>query len=533
MQDEHDDPTTPAARVDRRRLLVAAAGASGLLGACAAVGLPGAGGPAAMRPAGPWPFSLGVASGYPTADGVVLWTRLLPEEPASLPQEAIPVAWEIARDESMRSVVARGQATAVPSAAHSVRVVAAGLEPARWYWYRFTALGHRSRTGRTRTLPRHGDAVDRLRIAVASCQNREHGSFAAYRHVAAADPDLIVHVGDYIYEASWGTLVRPLRLPEARTLSDYRERHAIWKRDALLQEAHARHPWLMVWDDHEVSNDYAGASPERITPPEDFLRRRAAAYQAYYEHMPMPARMAPRGPDMRIFDTVRVGSLATLHLLDWRQYRTPQACPRPGRAGAAHVVPGRCPDLQHPGRTVLGAAQEQWLDRRFAESATTWNLLAQQSLLAPLWLPGSGGAPARVRTDGWDGYPGSRRRLLESLAEHRVRNPVILGGDLHAFFVADIRQDPAGDSPVVATELVTTSISSQAADAAHYAALRAANPHLRHADGSRRGYLLLDMRGDSLEASLMGLDDVTREDSGIRRQARFVVEAGRPGAGPA
>src|SRR5690606_5011842 len=160
---------------------------------------------------------------------------------------------------------------------------------------------------------------------------------------------------------------------------------------------------------------------------------------------------------------------------------------------------------------LLGAAQERWLDRRFAESGTSWNLVAQQSLMAPLWLPGREDAPARVRTDGWDGYPGSRRRLLESLAEHRVRNPVILGGDLHAFFVADIRQDPARDSPVVATELVTTSISSQAADAAHYAALRAANPHLRHADGSRRGYLLLDMRGDSLEASLMGLDDVTRE----------------------
>src|SRR5690606_5518256 len=326
-------------------------------------------------------------------DGVVIWTRLLADEPATLPQAPIPVHWEIALDESMRSVVARGEVTANPLEGHAVHVELDGLKPARWYWSRFTSLGHRSRTGRTRTLPPAGDPTRRLRIAVASCQNREHGSFAAYRHIVAADPDLVVHVGDYIYEASWGTLVRPLGLPEARTLADYRERHAVWKRDPLLQEAHARHPWVMVWDDHEVSNDYAGASPERITPPEEFLPRRAAAYQAYYEHMPMPRRMAPRGPDMRIFDTAQVGTLATLHLLDWRQYRTPQACPLPGRAGATAVMPGRCPDLLDPGRTLLGAAQERWLDRRFAESGTSWNLVAQQSLMAPLWLPGREDAP--------------------------------------------------------------------------------------------------------------------------------------------
>ena len=236
---------------------------------------------------------------------------------------------------------------------------------------------------------------------------------------------------------------------------------------------------------------------------------------------------------MRIYDSVQVGTLATLHLLDWRQYRTPQACPRPGRAGASTVVPGHCPDLQDPQRTLLGTAQARWLDRRFAETTTAWNLLAQQSLMAPLWVPGRGDGPARVRTDGWDGYPGSRQRLLASLAGHRVRNPVVLGGDLHAFFVADVRRDPLRETPVLATEFVTTSISSQASGEEYYAALRAANPHLRHADGSRRGYLLLDIRADRLEAELMGLDDVARDASGVRRQARFVVEAGRPGAHPA
>lgn len=530
--------TPPAPGGARRRLLVAAASAGGLLGACTATGLrdpatPASGG-TAREPArvGPWPFTLGVASGYPTADGIVLWTRLLPEAPASLGDEPVPVAWEIARDESLRTVVARGEVSASPADGHAVHVEVAGLEPARHYWYRFSALGHRSRIGRTRTLPPPGVATGRLRIAVVACQNLEHGSLAAYRHIAAADPDLVLHLGDYIYETSWGTLVRPLRLPEARTLADYRHRHAVWKRDPLLQQAHALYPWLMVWDDHEVSNDYANASPERITAPEDFLPRRAAGYRAYYEHMPMPRRMAPRGPDMRIFDSVEVGSLATIYLLDWRQYRTPQACPRPGRAGGAAVVPDRCPELADPARTVLGAEQERWLDRQLGRAATRWNLIGQQSLLAPLRMPGRDGAPDRIRTDGWDGYPGSRQRLIASLAGHRVSNPVVLGGDLHAFFVADVHQDPQRESPVVASEFVVTSVSSQASDAAHYARLRAANRHLRHADGSQRGYLMVTLQGDRLEADLMGLDDVTREDSGIRRQAGFVVEAGRPGARP-
>lgn len=520
----------------RRRLLLAS-GAGGMLAAARAVPATGAiastaSTAATASPTSPaFPFTLGVASGYPTPQGVVLWTRLLTDPPADLPAGPIPVDWELASDESLRRVVARGRVQASAADAHAVHVEVAGLEPSRWYWYRFTALGHRSRTGRTRTLPARGAAVDRLRIAVASCQNQEHGFFAAYRHIVAAEPDLVVHLGDYIYEGSWGTVIRPLRLPEATSLADYRHRHALYKRDPLLQEAHARHPWVMVWDDHEVTNDYAGASPARITAPEDFLPRRAAAYRAYYEHMPMPRRMAPTGPDMRIHDRLQVGSLATLYLLDYRQYRTPQACPRPGHAGGAAVVPDRCPDLEDPRRSALGSAQEQWLDRGFASSATPWNLVAQQTLMARLWLPGKDGAAARVRTDGWDGYPVSRRRLLDSIASHRVRNPVVVGGDLHAFFVADLHRDPARpESPLIASEFVGTSVTSQAGGPGHYRALLEANPHLRHADGSRRGYLLLTLLPDRLEAELMALDDVAREDSGIARQARFVVEAGRPGA---
>jgi alkaline phosphatase D len=287
----------------------------------------------------------------------------------------------------------------------------------------------------------------------------------------------------------------------------------------------------MIWDDHEVSNDYANASAERIVPPEAFLRRRAGAYQAYYEHMPMPSRMAPAGPDMRIHTTLQIGNLATMYLLDQRQYRSPQACPPPGRAGGTSVVPAECAELRNPARTLLGGEQERWLDDQFARSATPWNLLAQQTLMAPLTQPGANGAPSRVRADSWDGYPPARRRLFDSIAGRQLRNPVVLGGDLHAFYVADLQAEPG--SPVIASEFVGTSITSQAAGPAYYQGLRAANPHLRHADGRQRGYLRITLTAQRLQADLMGLDDVRRADSGISRQAGFIVEAGRPGPVPA
>ncbi|HZH06055.1 MAG TPA: alkaline phosphatase D family protein, partial [Lautropia sp.] len=441
----------------------------------------------------------------------------------------VTVRWELASDEAMRHVVASGVSDAVGENAHSVHVEVSGLAPGQWYWYRFRALGHRSRLGRTRTLPQAGSTVSRLRLCIASCQHYEHGFYAAYRHLLADHPDLVVHLGDYIYEGAWGqNMVRPLRLTEAQTLTDYRARHALYKRDPDLQNAHAMLPWVVVWDDHEVSNDYAGASAQRIVPPDVFLKRRAGAYRAYYEHMPLPRWMAPSGPDMRIHTSLQVGSLATIFLLDNRQYRTPQACPPPGRGGATSVEPALCEALQDPTRTLLGREQEKWLDRQFSRSATPWNLLAQQTMIAPLIQPGREGSPPRVRTDGWDGYPLSRRRLLDSMRGNGLRNPVVLGGDLHAFYVADLRAGPAG-SDVVASEFVGTSITSQAADQRYFNALKAANPHVHHADGTQRGYLRMTLSANRLQADLMGVADVSRVDSGISVQAGFVVEAGRPG----
>jgi len=522
-------PEQPSAR---RRLLLAASGAAagGLIAGCAAPRFGGA------PPAAENPFTLGVASGYPAPGSVVLWTRLAPDmesgEPA-LPA-AVPVRWEIAGDEAMRHTVARGKVDAVADSAHAVHVEVSGLKPGHWYWYRFTAQGHRSRTGRTRTLPEAESAVSRLRLGIASCQNHEHGFYAAYRHLVADQPDLVVHLGDYIYEGTWGqNLVRPLGLGEAQTLSEYRARHALYKRDPDLQDAHAMFPWVMVWDDHEVSNDYAGANAERIVPREAFLKRRAAAYQAYFEHMPMPRRMMPAGPDMRIYTSMRIGSLATLYLVDHRQYRNPQACPPPGRGGATTVVATQCQELQDPTRSVLGWDQEHWLDEEFSRSSTPWNLLAQQTLMAPLTVPGREEAPSRVRTDGWDGYPPARKRLLDSMTGRRLRNPIVMGGDLHAFYVADLRSGEASASAVVASEFVGTSITSQAAQQGYYDRLKAVNPHIHHADGTQRGYLRMTLTTSRLDADLMGLDDVRLADSKISRQAGFVVEAGRPGPVPA
>ncbi|MBA3477255.1 MAG: alkaline phosphatase D family protein [Lautropia sp.] len=513
---------------NRRKVLLAATGGTAalMLAGCRMAQLSRA------TPVGPPPFTLGVASGYPAPEGVVLWTRLALDPNVDGPglPEAVSVAWEIATDEGMRGIVAAGTVEAAGASAHSVHVEVAGLAPHRWYWYRFTALGHRSRIGRTRTLPDAGAAVDRLRLCIASCQNYEHGFYAAYRHLMADEPDLVVHVGDYIYEGTWGqNLVRPIRQPEARTLAQYRARHALYKSDPDLQDAHARFPWVMVWDDHEVANDYADARAEWITPPEVFLKRRADAYQAYYEHMPMPRRMAPAGPAMRIHTSFRIGDLASIYLLDDRQYRSPQACPPPGRAGATAVVPAQCEALQDTSRSMLGLRQERWLEAQFRRSGTVWNLLAQQTLMSPLALPGSAGTDSQVRTDGWDGYPVSRQRLLDAISASSLRNPVVVGGDVHAFYAADLHRQPGAASPVLASEFVGTSITSQAAGQAYYDEVKAANRHIRHANGTQRGYLRMTLTNDKMQADMMGLDDVRLADAAVFLQAAFVVEDGRPG----
>ncbi len=478
------------------------------------------------------PFTLGVASGYPTSDGFVLWTRLAPELLApdgGMPPVAMPVTWELANDEQFRSVVRSGTVYAEPDWAHSVHVEIVDLEPAREYWYRFTAGDARSRVGRTWTAPRNNARLERMRINLASCQQYEHGYYTAYRQMLVDHPDLIVHVGDYIYELSWGTEhVRSHGAGECYTLSDYRVRHALYRSDPDLQAAHALCPWLLMWDDHEVDNDYAGAISEEDDDPALFLARRAAAYRAYYEHMPLPRRAAPFGSDMRLYTSCQFADLVALHLLDERQYRTPHACPPDGRAGSTRVRPEECPALLDEKRTMLGQRQESWLTRQLRGSRASWNFLAQGVVMA---YANEAKAPKQqFWTDSWNGYPAARSRLMRQLQDNRVSNPIVLSGDIHAFVVSDLHLDPANpETPHVASELVTTSITSQPPSESLLKRYHDYNAAVFLATGAARGYVRIDVSRSTLRADLVAMDTVRERTSNSRVLASFAAEAGGSG----
>ncbi len=509
---------------ERRELLksLAAAGGIALL-------------PRALRAAAPsmpeFPFTVGVGSGYPGDRSVVLWTRLAPhaDQPGGgMPPIDVPVRYEIASDGNFRRIVKRGTGTAEARFAHSVHQEVRGLDPARDYWYRFIAGDHVSPTGRTRTLPAPRDRVDALRIAVASCQNYEHGHYAAWRHMAAAAPHAVVFVGDYIYEMNGrGNSVRRHTGGVAQSLDEYRQRYALYKSDPALQAAHGAAPWFAVWDDHEVSNDYAGMTPGRQEDAATFPARRAAAYQAWYEHLPVPRSMAPRADGgMNIQARARLGRLATLHLLDQRQYRSPEACPRPPQLGGQRVG-AECAERLDTSRTMLGAEQERWFEQGLRQAPAPWTLLAQGTPITEI-NQGSADKP-EYAADMWSGYPVARQRLLDALQRERAKNPVLLAGDIHAFLVAEVTAVPERpETPVVASEFITTSISSNAIGQAALDKWLANGPRMKKIDGSRRGYLALTVSAERLRADLVTVDDASRADSPSRIGSSWVVEAGNP-----
>ncbi|MDO9314296.1 MAG: alkaline phosphatase D family protein [Burkholderiaceae bacterium] len=478
-------------------------------------------------------FDLGIASGHPGATRVVLWTRLTGGD---LP-ERVEVNWELAHDEAFQRIAARGVETAEAAWAHSVHAEPSGLEPGRWYWYRFQALGDRSAVGRTRTAPsadaRSGGATP-LRFAIASCQRYDAGHYAAWRDVAEQKLDLVLFLGDYIYES--GSRPDSLRRHEggaARTLDEYRARYATYKRDPLLQAAHASAPWLTVWDDHEVENDYAGLQGPHFDA--DFAARRASAYQAYWEHLPFPKSVRPTlgmpGADMRITGRLDWGTLARIHLLDDRQYRAPQACPRPGQGGSNTVARRDCPDLLDPGRSLLGLDQERWLADGW-DLRRPWNLVAQQTLMARhSWTDPASETQGTYWTDGWDGYVASRNRLLGGVAERQVPGVVVLGGDVHSHVVADLKADfDRPEAATVATEFCGTSITSHGMPQDRIDAARPFNPHIQLSRSNQRGCMLFTLDAKRLEVSLRVVDEVSDPASAVRTRAEFVVQAGRPGA---
>lgn len=474
-------------------------------------------------------FPLGIASGFPRPDGMVLWTRLIG---ADLP-ERVDVQWEVAHDEAFTRLAARGTAPAEARWAHSVHAEPRGLAPGRPYWYRFTALGQRSPPGRTRTAPRRDRAAP-LQFMIASCQRWDHGHWAAWRDAAeqadAGRLDLVLFLGDYVYESPrQAGKVREHEGGECRTLADYRARYAQYKADPALQAAHAAAPWLYVWDDHEVDNDYAGLVDQGRS--RHFAQRRAAAYQACWEHQPMPLAWRPRGPDLRIYGHLDWGADVRILCLDDRQYRDPQACQRPEIGGGTSVRRGDCPELADPRRTLLGAAQEAWLQRDAWRGDARWHLVAQQTLMAPLHASDPAQpAEQRVWTDGWDGYPAARERLLRQIADRRVPGCVVLGGDVHAHVVADLHRDPAdAASPVVASEFCGTSISSLGMSQERLDHLRPWNPHVHLARSRERGSVHFALDGADLQATLRAVERPLEPYSPVGTLATFHVAAAQPG----
>lgn len=476
-----------------------------------------------------YPFTLGVASGAPLPTGVVLWTRLAPEplNGGGVGPDALMVRWEVAEDENFARVVQSGTVEAVPAWAHSVHVEVEGLAPAHWYFYRFIAGDEVSPIGHTRTAPAVGELPPQLRFGLGSCQNFEHGYFAAHRHLTAEGLDLMVWVGDYIYEGPGRSdRVRRHVGGEPQTLVEYRNRHAQYKTDPDLQRLHAAVPWLVTWDDHEVDNDYAGTRSESLDP--DFTRRRAAAYHAYFEHMPLREIARPTPSRMILRSRHNWGRLARFHVLDGRQRRTPQACPRPGRGGS-NVIDERCRELSAPGRTMLGKSQERWLLNGLRAAPERWNLIAQQVLMARAGVVVDG--RRRFSSDSWDGYPAARDRLLGAIADNGLRSCVVLSGDAHVGYVCNLKRDfdDVRAAPI-ATELCGTSITARGRAQSATDRVVQENPHILYGDSAHRGYVLLDVTPERCTAQLRVIEDPTDRLTGVRTAATFAIDAGRPGA---
>lgn len=509
--------------ISRRDLLIGAG--AGLIGAPAIL--------RAQQLFTAFPFRLGIASGDPSHDGFVIWTRLCPDpfdEHGGMPTGPIDVDWTVYEDEAMRRVARKGVERAWPELGHSVHVELTGLQPDRPYWYRFTVGREKTVLGRTRTMPLPGAPLDHIRFGVAGCQHYEDGYYTAFDHLAREDVAFVWHYGDYIYEdrarqvnyardGSPKAHVRDHVGSDCYTIGDYRRRYAQYKMDPDLQRAHLAAPWFTTYDDHEVVDNWTLATSPYQKDPALFAIRRAAAMQAYYEHMPLRRSSMPSGGAMQLYRRARFGDLLAAHFLDTRQYRSAQPC-----AGSFEPV---CGDVADPGRTVIGGAQEAWLREGLAARDSRWNLIAQQVMMMPLDRRTAPG-PAQIRNmDSWAGYDAARERLLEGL--DGLGNVVVMTGDEHQNFAGELRRD-AGRGKPVAVELVTTSISSGGdrwikPEAARY--IRAGNPFLKYSS-DRRGYVVCDLSATRWQARFRGVDQITTPGGAVSTLATATIEHGAP-----
>ncbi len=497
------------------------------------------------------PFTLGVASGEPAPDGFVIWTRLAPkpfEEHGGMSGAPADVDWVVASDEKMSHVAQKGTVQATDDWAYSVHVELQGLEPDRWYWYQFRAGGEVSTVGRARTAPAAGAAVDRLRFAFASCQQWQKGFYTAYRDMLDKDLDLVVFLGDYIYESGINQAVpRPIEVPfratfEANDLESYRWRYALYKLDPNLQAAHAMAPWIVTWDDHEVKNNYFGGGLNRGDYlAKSLLERRAAAYRAYYEHQPLRKEAIPQGPDLKLYRRRSYGSLLAFQVLDTRQYRSMQGalCFADERAEDK----GYCPPSLDPSRTMLGQAQKQWLFDGMNASTARWQVLAQQVLMARMDtdpapdVQSFGGS----EMDKWDGYAVERDEVvahLASAAKARSFNPVVISGDIHRNYVFDLKTnwDDPSQKAAIGTEFVGTSLTSEGDEPldkdGQFTTVCGdfnGNPH-NHLYDNHRGYVLCTVDQETWHADYRVLPTVKDPNAHASTLISFAVEWAEPGA---
>lgn len=484
------------------------------------------------------PFTLGVASGDPLPGSVLLWTRLAPapfEPDGGLPQQYVVVQWEMASDASFGAPVRSGTAVAYPEYHHTLHVDVDGLEPGRVYYYRFKAGTWISETGRTRTAPATSAAAASLTYAAVSCQAYHDGYYTAHRHLSQDDVDVVLHLGDYLYEYAVNSVggqraYTDRKLPalfnrETMTLEDYRLRYALFKSDPDLRAVHAAHPFVVTWDDHEAENNYAGAVSENDDPPEEFLLRRAAAYRAYWENQPLRAAQQPTGPDAQLYRRLQWGTLAQFDVLDTRQYRSDQVYASTKHSGG--------PLQDDPARTMTGAAQESWLIDGWRASQALWNVLPQQVCFSQRKLDLT--SEPLMSMDAWDGYRASRRRILDGAKSAGVENLVVMTGDVHAAYAFDIKDDfddPA--SKTLGTEFTATSVTSGRDGAERpptWDTYLKANPHLKFYDG-RRGYVKVTLDRQKARADFRTVSAVTTPGAPITTAASFVTEAGNPGIEP-
>jgi alkaline phosphatase D len=457
------------------------------------------------------PFSLGIASGDPLPNAVVLWTRLAPKpltDDGGMGDREVPVMWELAADEDMTEIVSEGSVTTNSRFAHSIHVDVTGLESDTTYYYRFKSGSYQTSVGMTKTAPPTDEELDAFDFAFVSCQDWPKGYFTAYNHLAEEDIELVIHLGDYIYGKNIQTSLDRSHEPphELESLADYRIRYSQYKTDEHLQKAHAAFPWIVTWDDHEVVNNYAGDDYKDI-PHDEFLEQRTNAYQAYFEHQPLRLSRMPDGPNLPLYRRFSFGNLLEFSVLDTRQYRD----------DIVHSTK----KTEDPNRTILGDQQEEWLLKGFQNSDSTWNVLANQVLMASV----------SISNDWWDGYKADRQTVLNAMGENPDLNPVVITGDIHRNYVYDLKSDFSdSNAPTVGTEFVGTSLTSGMNGSGITQYGQSAREPWQRFFSDHRGYVRCTVTGDRWQSDYRVVSTVEDQTASISTLVSFATENGTPGA---